>query len=251
MRTEINNLGILTLIMCGRYAFYLPPAKLKSFFGLENLINMPEKEWARYNCAPMQDLPIVIKNRMGFARWGFRPEWSKEDDLAMASKMINARSESVAEKPSFRGSWAANGGSGRRCIVPVSGFFEWKKQGGTGRKQPYYIQHKTDDILCLAGLWSKVDDVVSFTVLTKQADNEIADYHHRMPVMLKRDQVAEWFHGDVRSAHDLIDQASGASCRLHAVGQDVGKVANDYEGLITPVNVPNVQGQEQQSSLGL
>lgn len=213
--------------MCGRYAFYLPPTELKSFFGLENLINMP----ARYNCAPMQELPIVIKSRMGFARWGFRPEWSKEDNAAMASKMINARSETVADKPSFRDSWA----KGRRCIVPVNGFYEWHKQED-GTKQPYFIQHKDAPIVCMAGLWSKVDEQVSFTVLTKPADGDILRLHHRMPVMFDREEANDWFSASIDEARNMIATARGSQCDAYKVSNDVGKVANDSADLIAPLH---------------
>ena len=214
--------------MCGRYAFYLPPSKLQSFFGLENLINMPP----RYNCAPIQELPIVVKSRMGFARWGFRPEWSKMDDPAMASKMINARSETVAEKPSFRDSWAR----GRRCIIPANGFYEWKK-GEDGNKQPYFIQHKNSELLCMAGLWSKVDDQVTFAVLTKQADGGISELHHRMPVMFEKDQSKDWFAIDVGGAREMIERATGEQCDAYKVSNAVGKVANDSADLIEPLEV--------------
>ena len=228
--------------MCGRYAFYMPPEKLKWFFGLENLINMP----ARYNCAPSQELPIVVKERAGFARWGFRPEWTKDDDPAQAAKMINARSETIAEKPAFRDAWAR----GRRCIIPANGFYEWRKDAESGKKVPYYIHHEAEEILCMAGLWSKVDGQVSYTVLTKQANGAIADLHHRMPVMLEKAQVQTWFSGDVRDAVKMITHASGERCKAHRVSGDVGKVANDYAGLIEPIN-PHVEAQDIQSSLGL
>lgn len=216
--------------MCGRYAFYLPPEKLKSFFGLENLLNLPP----RYNCAPMQALPIVVKGRMGMARWGFRPEWAKEDNPGMAAKMINARSESVAEKPAFRESWAR----GRRAIVPVSGFYEWSSFNhgdDDGVKRPYYIYHPELECVGLAGLWSKVDGQVSFTILTKEADGEIADYHHRMPVILTPDQAGDWFGESAADAQDIIVQASGRAMCLHEVSGDVGKVANNAEHLIQKI----------------
>jgi len=185
---------------------------------------------ARYNCAPMQALPIVIKGRMGFARWGFRPEWSREDDAGMASKMINARSETVAEKPSFRESWA----KGRRCIVPVNGFYEWHKDDAGG-KQPYFIQHQEAEILCMAGLWSKVDDQVTFTVLTKAAEGPISELHHRMPVMFEQSQADDWFRADVSRARDMIAGARGDQCDAYKVSNDVGKVANDSADLIIPL----------------
>lgn len=214
--------------MCGRYAFYLPPVKLKTFFGLENLLNLPP----RYNCAPIQELPIVVKNRMGFGRWGFRPEWSKDDDAGMASKMINARSETVGEKPAYRDSWAR----ARRCIVPANGFYEWKKEEGGG-KQPYFIQHQSDEILCMAGLWSKVDGQVSFTVLTKPADGGIASLHHRMPVMFEIGQAEEWFSSDVSGAQEMVRMASGANYEAYKVSSAVGKVANDSPSLIERIAV--------------
>lgn len=215
--------------MCGRYAFYLPPSKLQSFFGLENLLNLPP----RYNCAPMQRLPIIVKNRAGFARWGFRPEWSKEDNTAMASKMINARSETVFEKASFRGSWE----KGRRCIVPANGFFEWKKNEKTGANQPYFVHHQEEEIMCMAGLWSKVDDQVTFTILTKQADGEIANIHHRMPVMFKAADVSNWFLGSLADASDMVSAASADSYSFHEVSADVGKVSNDSADLVEPLKV--------------
>jgi len=238
---EINIPRILTVIMCGRYAFYLPPAKLKSFFGLENLINCP----ARYNCAPCQELPIVVKNRVGFGRWGFRPDWSREDDPAMASKMINARSETIAQKSAFRDAWAL----ARRCIVPANGFYEWHKDAASGIKQPYYITHKVDEVLCMAGLWSKVDGQVSFTVLTKPADGDISNYHHRMPVMIERDQVGHWFEADLGNATEMIGAASGEQCSAHKVRSDVGKVANDYAALIESYNGDQGEGHMYQSSM--
>ena len=212
--------------MCGRYAFYLDPSKLKSFFGLENLLNFPP----RYNCAPMQDMTVLVRNRMGSARWGFRPEWSKSDDTTMASKMINARSETVAEKASFKGSWAR----GRRCIIPANGFYEWAKDEAGG-KQPYFIKHESAEILCMAGLWSKVDDQVTFTILTKQADGDIAELHHRMPVMFEIDQARDWFSADEAGARDMIASASGAHYQAYKVSSAVGKVANDSADLIDPL----------------
>ena len=167
---------------------------------------------------------------MGFARWGFRPEWSKIDDPAMASKMINARSETVAEKPSFRDSWVR----GRRCIIPANGFYEWKK-GEDGSKQPYFIQHKDSELLCMAGLWSKVDDQVTFTVLTKQANGELSKLHHRMPVMFEKDQAKNWFVVDVGGAGEMIERATGEQCDAYKVSNAVGKVANDTADLIEPL----------------
>lgn len=210
--------------MCGRFVLFLPPAKLKERLGLDNLLNIPP----RYNCGPMQELPIVVRNRMGFARWGFRPEWSKQDDPAMAVKMINARSETVAEKVSFKDSWA----KGRRCLVPANGFYEWSKDEHTSVNQPYYIQSQQSDMLYFGGLWSKVDGQVTFTILTKAADENLSPIHHRSPVMIAEDAVQDWFDGGDVCVRDLIGRSTTRDLRFHKVGLEVGKVANDYDALI-------------------
>lgn len=216
--------------MCGRYAFYLPPSELKKKLGLDNLLNIPP----RYNCGPIQELPIVIKNRMGYGRWGFRPEWSKSDDSAMAAKMINARSETVSEKPAFKNSWLQS----RRCLVPANGFYEWAKDERTGTKQPYYIQNENAPMLLFAGLWSKVDEQVSFTILTKQADENLDHLHHRSPVIVELGQASQWFEGDAQAVHDIIKRSTTQRLRFHPVSPDVGKVANDHEGLIAEIEIP-------------
>ena len=214
--------------MCGRYAFYLPPDDLKRRLGLENLLNIPP----RYNCGPIQKLPIVVKSRMGMARWGFRPEWAQEDDPGVAAKMINARSESMHEKPAYRDSWA----QARRCLVPANGFYEWSKDEESGVKQAYYIRHGQSDMLYFAGLWSKAGADVSFTILTKQADDNLSHLHHRSPVMIDESDAPGWFGGDLEQARDLIVRSSTRVLEFHPVSADVGKVANDHEGLIEPVS---------------
>lgn len=203
--------------MCGRYAFYLPPSILKARLGLENLLNIPP----RYNCAPGQDLPVVIKNRMGLARWGFRPEWAQKD-------LINARSETVAEKPVFQESWAR----GRRCLVPANGFYEWQRDSQSGVNQPFYICHERDDFLCLAGLWTKIGEQVQFTVLTKAADANLSPLHHRAPVMIAPEEAAVWFHGGEADARAMVVRSSTLALRFWPVGKAVGNAAHDDESLI-------------------
>jgi putative SOS response-associated peptidase YedK len=191
--------------MCGRYAFFAPPHKLKDLFGTENIMQIPP----RYNAAPGQDLPVIVHNRAGLARWGF-------------GEMINARSETVSEKPLFRDSWARR----RRCLIPADGFYEWKD------KQPYFIRRKDGGLFGMAGIWTKEKDVVKFVILTKAADGKIRDLHERMPVMLRPDQAASWFAGDDAQAKKLISDATGNDLVFHAVDKGVGRVANDDESLI-------------------
>ncbi len=214
--------------MCGRYAIFAAPHRLIELFGSEVIPNFP----ARFNAAPLQDMPIIVKNRIGSARWGLLPPWGIADDKGLCAKMINARSETVAEKPAFRDSWA----KGRRCLVPANGFFEWKGAGDA--KQAYYLHHKTNDVIAFAGLWAKKDDLVTFTVLTKEVDADIADVHHRMPVMFTPDQARDWFAADEKDAVAMIKGASGRDMAFYPVGRDVGKVANDHEDLLKEVAIP-------------
>lgn len=217
--------------MCGRYAIFAAPHRLVELFGSEIIPNFP----ARYNAAPLQDHPVIVKNRIGFGRWGLLPPWADEDDKGLCARMINARSETVSEKPAFRDSWVKS----RRCLIPASGFYEWKGEGDG--KQAYYLHHKTADVIAFAGLWAKKDDLVTFTILTKDADSGIADIHHRMPVMFATDQAKAWFAVDERGAFDMIRRASGRDMIFRPVAKDVGKVANDHPGLLEEAPIPASQ----------
>ena len=220
--------------MCGRYALYLPPAKLKDLFGTDNLPNFPP----RYNAAPQQEMPVVIRHRMGMARWGFLPPWAAGDDSkedrALAVKMINARSETVADKPAFREAWA----KGRRCLIPANGFYEWKKDEESGVNQPYYIYPENGDCLAFAGLWVKTGDTVTFTVLTKDAEGPIAALHHRMPVLIDPARARDWFAASGAQAAAMMREIHAGNMAYHKVSSIVGKVSNDSEELILPVKTP-------------
>lgn len=215
--------------MCGRYTLYAAPHKLKDLFGTGNLPNFG----ARYNAAPLQEMPVIVKNKMGMARWGFLPPWASADDQGLCAKMINARSETITKKPSFTESWH----KARRCLIPANGYYEWQKDEAAKHKQPYYITSSRHDCLAFAGLWSKHNDLVTFTILTKAADKAIAHLHHRMPVILSPDQAQDWFNADIHGAADIIKAAHGQDMVSHPVASDVGKVSNDSENLIAPIRV--------------
>ncbi len=209
--------------MCGRYAVFAPPHKLKDLFGTGNLVDFTP----RYNAAPLQTVPAIIRDRMGLARWGLLPPWAAPDDRTLAAKMINARSETAMVKPAFREAWMR-----RRCLIPASGFYEWKEEAGG--KQPYYIRHPAHDVLAFAGLWAKTGDIVTFTILTKDADNPVAGLHHRTPVILYPGQAAEWFAADEAEALRLIAAARSDELDFYPVGKAVNDVRNDSENMIVP-----------------
>lgn len=214
--------------MCGRFAFFLPPSELQRLFGCVNLVNFP----SRYNAAPMQDHAVIIRNRMGLARWGLLPPWAEgdegKDDRALAAKMINARSETAAEKPAFRQSWH----HARRCLVPANGFYEW--YGSGAQTTPYYIHRKGGGLMAMAGLWAKTGNLVTFTVLTREADEKIRPMHDRMPVIFDPAQAAAWFAADAAGARRMIVENTVRDLAFYTVSRAVGKVANDSPGLIAP-----------------
>ena len=198
---------------------------LPGAFDLENMIDCVP----RYNAAPGQDLPIIIKNRIGPARWGFVPDWAGDNDI---KPQINARLETVQNKPMF-----AEAVHKRRCLVPASGFYEWAKSDSG--KQPYYI-HCTDDTpVAFAGIWSKIatdaGHQVTFAIVTKPALPEIAYIHARMPVMLDVKTGKDWLYGDPTTAHQAAERAA-PPLTAYPVSTRVNKPAADDAGLIAAIN---------------
>ncbi len=182
----------------------------------------------RFNIAPTQDAPIVRAAKGGgrelaLARWGLVPSWAK--DLSVGTKMINARCEGVEAKPAFK---AAIGK--RRCIVPATGFFEWK--GVAGRKQPFAITLPERHVFGFAGLWERWkpaaggDAVETFTIVTTDANEAVAEIHDRMPVILAQEAEETWLHGDAVEACKLLTPYSGA-VNLRAVSRFVSNVNNE------------------------
>ncbi|MBU9711408.1 SOS response-associated peptidase [Evansella tamaricis] len=176
--------------MCGRFTLYADPDFLEEYFDLENgedLIWEP-----RYNIAPGQDILALVQGRTGLRagrmRWGLIPSWAKDEKIGY--KMINARSETIHEKPSFRSIV-----NRRHCLIVANGFYEWKKEGG--KKQPYFIHLSSGEPIVMAGLWdrwisSTGTEVVSCTILTTEANDFMRKLHHRMPVILDREKGGAW-----------------------------------------------------------
>lgn len=181
--------------MCGRFVANIPADELRKIF---RLLEVPQLE-PRFNVAPNQQVVVVRNdgdhNHLDLLKWGFVPSWSK--DLSFGSHLINARSETVAEKPTFRHAIKY-----RRCIIPCSGFYEWDHSGG--KKQPYFIQMADQTPMCLAGLWESwkaPDDsmIETFAILTTVANKLVATIHDRMPVVLNPDSFTLWLS---RNMHD-------------------------------------------------
>jgi len=187
--------------MCGRYALVVVgDGSLQRRFSLEELLDTPA---SRYNVAPTQTLPVIVRqspNHMEMMRWGLIPSWAK--DANIGSRMINARAETVAEKPAYRGPLRS-----QRCLVPASGFYEWKRDGTS--KQPYFIHVKDEPLVAFAGLYDRWRDpngqtVHSYTIITTTANAVAAPVHDRMPVILQREDEETWLDPDVTEPGHLL-----------------------------------------------
>jgi putative SOS response-associated peptidase YedK len=188
--------------MCGRFVTVIPYEELKQIFDLIESQIRPEP---RYNVAPTQNVGVIRccdegnHNRYDLLKWGLIPSWSK--DSKMGSHMINARSESVTEKPAFRHAIKY-----KRCIVPVNGFYEWSHIGK--EKHPHFIQMADKSLMALAGIWEhwkspEGTDLETFSILTTAANPLVAKLHDRMPVILPPDAYILWLNHNMHDAHNL------------------------------------------------
>jgi putative SOS response-associated peptidase YedK len=212
--------------MCGRFTLNTTGAELTHQFQL-----LRELEWQpRFNIAPTQLAPIVLAGQGGnegqLAMWGLVPFWAK--DLSAAARMINARSETVAEKPSFRQAYRK-----RRCLVPASGFFEWQAQAGG--KVPWYFHSAQGQPFCFAGLWESWQDpnaavdsapIQSFTILTRAAHGDMAGIHARMPLILPRESEQIWLNADQAELRVPAPRPEG-SLQHHRVSTRVNRPSHD------------------------
>ena len=220
--------------MCGRFSQFHSWEEVHAFL---NIFGPPRNLPQRYNIAPTQDAAVARQGPEGrsldFLRWGLIPSWAK--DSSMAARMINARAETVAQKPSFRDAFKK-----RRCLVPSDGFYEWR--GPKGAKQPYRILNPDQGLFAFAGLWERWDKgdsepVESFTIITTEANSKLAAVHARMPVILDPADFERWLSPDlaVNDALALLTPAPDSAVDFHAVSRHVNNARNDDPGCIEPL----------------
>lgn len=230
--------------MCGRYTLSTDPAFLRERFDAE-----PDRPLTRrYNCAPGQTLPVITgddPNRMQFFKWGLTPSWADSEQ-----GLINARAETVDRKRSFADAYQS-----RRCLVPVDGFYEWVDRGDG--KHPYRVAFEDDRPFAVAGLWERWTEPTrqtglaefgsdgeseesatldTFTIITTEPNDLVADLHHRMAVILPPERESDWLHGDPDAIDDLLDPYPDDELHAYRVSERVNSPANDEPSLVDPVS---------------
>ncbi|MDP3919467.1 MAG: SOS response-associated peptidase [Candidatus Omnitrophota bacterium] len=213
--------------MCGRYSLTADQYLVAEEFQL----GVPKTlKWKpRFNIAPSQAVPVLIKQQsleMEYFRWGLVPSWAK--DPAIGHQMINARQETVAEKPSFRGPFKNS-----RCLIPADGFYEWKAEGKT--KKPHYIRLKSKRPFSFAGLcsqWAGSDgsEILSCAIITCEANELLKPIHARMPVLIEaagRDAWLEPANHDARTLNGLLRPYPASEMEAYEVTTFVNSPAND------------------------
>lgn len=222
--------------MCGRFTNAITWRELVELYHIHDQPALNLKP--RYNVAPSQDIPIVRPadggREIAIARWGLVPFWAK--DLKVGYKMINAKAETIDEKPSFRNAFKA-----RRCLIPADGFYEWKKLDD-GSKQPYRLCLADRQPFAFAGLWERNDglDVTSCTIVTTEPNEIAAQIHNRMPVILPPEDYEAWLSPETgpAGAKALLRPYEGEMI-AYPVSKDVGSPKNDGPELIEPLDPAN------------
>jgi putative SOS response-associated peptidase YedK len=218
--------------MCGRFAITTPPQAVRSYFGYRQQPNFPP----RYNIAPTQPIPIVRMNtgnkEFVLVRWGLVPSWMKE--ITPSKPLINARAETLLEKPSFK-----HAAMRRRCLLPIDGFYEWKRTKGAAPK-PYFIHRKDGNLFAIAGIWehwqgADGSEIESAAIITTTANETLAPIHHRMPVILDKTAQEHWLNVTDVSASEackFLKPTDNDVLTAHPVSPRVNKVANDDADLL-------------------
>ena len=229
--------------MCGRYRLSRRKQLIEEHFDSAS----GEEDWIpRYNIAPTQPVPVIRQNpkepvrEMSLLRWGLIPSWVK--DSSGAAKMINARSETVGTKPSFRDALKS-----RRCLIPADAFYEWERTGNA--KQPYCFEVNEGELFAFAGIWDCWKDlsgnaVETCSILTTTPNALTSAVHNRMPVILEPENYELWLDPgmrDVAAASELLKACDARLMRCYPVSSRVNHVANDDAECSEPVELAQIQ----------
>ena len=222
--------------MCGRFTLHTPAATLADIFQVPHAIQLP----LRYNIAPTQQVAVIRSENeqrsLSTLRWGLIPSWAKE--AAIGSRMINARGETVAEKPAFRSAFKR-----QRCLIVTDGYYEWKKVGS--KKQPYYIRMRDEQPFAMAGLWEQwrgpknepLDEPMqTCTIITTSSNSMCDEIHDRMPVILDANHFDLWLDPEMQertTLENLLQTYDSDEMMADKVSTHVNSVKNDDATCIT------------------
>ncbi len=221
--------------MCGRFTLTVDPADLSETFPE---FAFPAQVGPRFNIAPTQPVLVVpndASNKADFFIWGLIPSWAK--DPAIGNNLINARAETLAEKPAFRSAYKYH-----RCLIFADGFFEWQAQPGTKTKIPHYIQLKSKKPFAFAGLWEHWQspdgsEIKSATIVTTEPNEMMSTLHNRMPVILPKEAFAQWLDSSPRQASDLqglLVPYPAKDMQAYPISTAVNTPANDRPEILLP-----------------
>jgi len=222
--------------MCGRFALSAKTEEVekllpKLYIDIEIKLN--------YNIVPTSQIPIIVnfnKPTLVLAYWGLIPFWAK--DKKTANKMINARAESLLQKPSFKNLFIS-----KRCLIPSTGFFEWQKNIVTNNKIPYYIKVKNENVFTFAGLWDKWidkqtgEEIISATIITTQSNEKINQIHNRMPLIIQNDDRDKWLNPNtgIESLLKLLQPLPSELIEFYQISQKVNNPSNNSAEIIQPI----------------
>jgi len=225
--------------MCGRFTLTVDATQIReSLPWLELPEDMPEQGMQRYNIAPTQPVAVVPndgRNRLDFFVWGLIPSWAKDPEIG--NRMINARAETLAEKPSFRTAFKR-----RRCLILADGFYEWRQEPGQRSKTPIYLKMKSGKVFGFAGLWDLWNSpdgskILSCTIITTAPNALVQDIHNRMPVIVPSDAYSTWLEPqevDVNSLQSILRPYPAEEMMAFPVSRLVNSPANESAECILP-----------------
>jgi putative SOS response-associated peptidase YedK len=229
--------------MCGRFVGFRKLEELEKYFPIDK---SAAKTVASYNITPSQEILALIRrnqeNMLDLFHWGLVPFWAK--DISMGNKMINARTETVASKPSFRTAFKK-----RRCLIIADGFYEWKSV--KGNKEPYFLTLPNEKPLAFAGLWEEWDDkgkadqlYQSCTIITKPASESVLPVHHRMPAIIAPEKYAAWLNPDnqdVEVLEGILQNWTVSELINHPVSKQVNNARYNDASNIKPLRQTEIQ----------
>lgn len=221
--------------MCGRYALNANLEDIYRNFDIKASPKIPpQAPFSPYNIGPMMQVPIIIEGKLGQALWRYLPSWAKNDEMGV--KLKNARSETIAQKPMFQDNWQ----KGKRCAIPMTGFYEWQTNGR--EKQPFFVTTAKDEqealeqktLFFAAGLYDIWQGTLGFTVLTKPAREELSHIHKREPVLFTPENYKAWQEASPDDAMTMIQESTLKNLNFWAVSKDVGNIKKNDPTLIKP-----------------